>query len=135
MWLTSEAIGTMPPFAGTIDELPAARAWRSQRSVVWRLTGDSPLPGMEPWLPDLGFRVLCQVPLTTTRQRLGVLVFASKDVDDYSAASVEMMEQATTHVAVAVEHALFLERLAALSRTLTTERDRGRLLLRETSAL
>jgi len=127
-------LGPIPPFAGTIDDLPAAGAWRSQRSVVWRLTGDSPLPGM-PWLRDLGFRVLCQVPLTTTRQRLGLLVFASKDVDDYSAASVEMMEQATTQVAVAVEHALYLERLAALSRTLTTERDRVQLLLRATSAM
>jgi formate hydrogenlyase transcriptional activator len=48
---------------------------------------------------------------------------------------VEMMEQAAGQVAVAVDHALNLERLAAVSETLTTERDRVRLLLRVTSAM
>jgi transcriptional regulator with GAF, ATPase, and Fis domain len=128
-------IGPLPPAIGTIDDLPAGRAWRSQRSVVWRLTGDAPLPGMQPWLRDLGFRVMCHVPLTTTRQRLGLLVFGSREVDDYSSALVEMMEQATVQVAVAVEHTLYLERLAVLSQTLATERDRVQLLLRVTSAM
>ena len=128
-------LGPMPPITGTIDDLPAGRAWRSQRPLVWRLTGDTPLAGMQPWLRDLGFRVMCHVPLTTTRQPLGLLVFGSTTVDDYSPAVVEMMEQAATQVAVAVEHAINLERLATLSRTLTTERDRVRLLLRVTSAM
>ena len=126
-------IGPVPP--GTIDDLPAARAWREQRSMVWQLTGDAPLPGMQPWLRDLGLRVICHVPLTTTRQRLGLLVFGSTEVDNYSSATVEMMELASGQVAVAVEHALNLERLAALSGTLTIERDRVKLLLRVTSAM
>ena len=128
-------LGPLPPVTATIDELPAGRAWRSQQSVVWQLAGDGPLLGLQPWLRDLGFRVMCHVPLTTTRQRLGLLVFGSKEVDDYSPALVEMMEQATVQVAVAVEHALYLERLADLGRTLATERDRVQLLLRVTSAM
>jgi formate hydrogenlyase transcriptional activator len=128
-------VGPVPPTTGTIDDLPAGRAWRAQRSVVWRLAGDAPLPGMQPWLRDLGIRVICHVPLTTARERLGLLVFGSTEVDDYSAPMVEMMEQATRQVAVAVEHALNLERLATLSGRLTTERDRVRLMLRVTSAM
>ena len=128
-------IGPVPPIPGPIDDLPAGRAWRLQRPVVWRLTGDGALPGMQPWLRDLGFRVMCHVPLTTARQRLGLLVFASRQIDDYAPAFVAMMEEATAHVAVAVEHALYLERLAALGATLAAERDRVQLLLRATSAM
>jgi formate hydrogenlyase transcriptional activator len=128
-------IGPVPPMPDTIDDLPAGQAWRTQRPVVWRLTADAPLRGAQPWLKDLGFRVICHVPLTTTRQRLGLLVFGSMKADDYSAAMVEMMELAANQVAVAVEHTLDLERLAALSRTVTIERDRVQLLLRVTSAM
>jgi len=128
-------IGPVPPIPETIDDLPAGRAWRSQRPVVWRPTDEARLPGAQPWLRDLGFRVMCHVPLTTSRQRLGLLVFASQEIDDYPPELVAMMEQATAHAAVAVEHALYLERLAALGRTLAAERDRVQLLLRATSAM
>ena len=54
------------------------------------------------------------VPLTTVRQRLGSMVFASGEIDPYSAEDREFMQHVARHVAIAVENALAFEEINAL---------------------
>jgi len=54
------------------------------------------------------------LPLTTVRQRLGSMVFASHDIDPYSAEDRELMQHAARQVAIAVENALAFEEINAL---------------------
>lgn len=54
------------------------------------------------------------VPLTTVRQRLGSMVFASRDIDPYSPEDREFMQHVARHVAIAVENALAFEELNQL---------------------
>ncbi len=112
-----------------VDFGPAGVILRSQHTMVIHLDTEEPLTGMMPSLRDLGFRVVCGVPLTTARVRLGVLIFGSRDAIDYNPDAVALMEQIAGQVALAVEHAVHLERLEALGASLAAERDRVRLLL------
>ena len=61
-------------------------------------------------------------PLTTVRQRLGSMVFASRDVDPYSAEDRELMQHAARHVAIAVENALAFEEINALRQRVEGEK-------------
>jgi formate hydrogenlyase transcriptional activator len=112
-----------------VDFGPAGVILRSQHTMVIHLDTEEPLTGMMPSLRDLGFRVMCGVPLTTARVRLGVLIFGSRDAINYNPDAVALMEQIAGQVALAVEHAVQLERLEALGASLAAERDRVRLLL------
>jgi len=118
-----------------VDFGPAGIVLRSQQTMVVRLDTGEPLTGMMPALRDLGFRIICGVPLTTSRARLGVLVFGSCNAASYDQAAVALMEQITAQVALAVEHAVHLERLEALGASLAAERDRVQLLLRLNNAI
>ena len=62
------------------------------------------------------------VPLTTVRQRLGSMVFASRDVDPYSAEDRELMQHVARHVAIAVENALAFEEINALRQRIEGEK-------------
>ena len=50
------------------------------------------------------------VPLSTVRQRLGSMVFASRAIDPYPAEDREFMQHVARNVAIAVENALALSR-------------------------
>ncbi len=60
------------------------------------------------------FRSGLWFPLTTVRQRMGSMVFASRDIDPYSAEDRELMQHVARHVAIAVENALAFEEINAL---------------------
>ena len=118
-----------------VDYGPAGVVLRSQQTRVVRLDSREVLTGMMPVLRDLGFRIVCMVPLTTPRARLGVLVFGSRDAASYDAAAVAVMEQITALVALAVEHTVQLERLETLGVSLAAEHDRVQFLLRLNNAI
>ena len=118
-----------------IDDGPSATIWRTQQTTVIHLDSDAPLGGTLPFLRDYGFHVLCGVPLTTARTRLGVLAFGSKSATDYTPDAVRLMEQITAQVALAIEHVLQLERLETLGASLAAERDRVQFLLRLNNAV
>jgi formate hydrogenlyase transcriptional activator len=112
-----------------VDFGPAGVVLRSQQTKVVRFDTGEALTGMMPALRDLGFRIICLVPLTTPRARLGVLVFGSRNAASYDDAAVAVMEQITALVALAVEHTVQLERLETLGASLADHRDRLQLLL------
>jgi formate hydrogenlyase transcriptional activator len=62
------------------------------------------------------------LPLTTVRQRLGSMVFASRDIDPYSAEDRDLMQHVARHVAIAVENALAFEEINALRRRVEGEK-------------
>jgi formate hydrogenlyase transcriptional activator len=126
---------SLPMREAPLDYGPAGVVLRAQQTMVVRLDSGQALTGMMPALRDLGFRIICMVPLTTPRARLGVLVFGSCDTASYGEAAVAVMEQITAQVALAVEHAVQLERLETLGASLAAERDRVQFLLRLNNAI
>ena len=118
-----------------MDFGPAGVVLRSQQTIVVRLDAGEVLTGMMPALRALGFRIICGVPLTTPRARLGVLVFGSRDAASYDDVAVAVMEQITAMVALAVEHTVQLERLETLRASLAAEHDRVQFLLRLNNAI
>jgi formate hydrogenlyase transcriptional activator len=76
-----------------------------------------------------GVRSMCLLPLTSPRQRLGVLVFGATYQKDYDAEDLKLMSTVAGHVAVAVENGLNFEQARSYQQLLARERDRLRLLL------
>jgi len=62
------------------------------------------------------------VPLTTVRRRLGSMVFASRELDPYTAEDREFMQHVARHVAIAVENALAFEEINGLRRRIEEEK-------------
>ena len=69
-----------------------------------------------------GMTSFCYVPLTTARQRLGTLAFASKQRAAYDAADVDFLQLVANQVAVAVENALAFDCIDKLKEKLTREK-------------
>jgi formate hydrogenlyase transcriptional activator len=64
----------------------------------------------------------CWLPLTTARQRLGALVFTSRQPAAYAAADLAFLQQVARQVAVAVENALVFQELEARKDKLAKEK-------------
>ena len=81
---------------------PIGRVVSTQQPVVLRLHG-GPAPPVAVALHAAGFRVMCLVPASTRDVHWGVLGIASRDVDDYPPAIVELLWQIASRVARAIE--------------------------------
>jgi formate hydrogenlyase transcriptional activator len=68
-------------------------------------------------------------PVSSSRRKLGVLIFGAIGREQYSEADVELMGSVAAHVSVALESALALESAEAYRQQLERERDRLKLLL------
>ncbi|HWR16074.1 MAG TPA: sigma 54-interacting transcriptional regulator [Terriglobales bacterium] len=68
-------------------------------------------------------------PISTSRKKLGALVFASRKREEFTADSFELMTSVASHVAVALESALATDAAESYQRELAEERDRLKLLL------
>lgn len=84
--------------------------------------------------PELASRIHRAVsgyifPVSTSRTKLGALVFVKHERVEFNAADVELMGSIAAHVAVALENAIAISSVEAYQRDLTRERDRLRLLL------
>ena len=69
-----------------------------------------------------GIQSICWLPLTTVRQRLGALVFASKQPSAYDAADVGFLQLVANQVAVAIDNALAFQEIESLKDQLSQEK-------------
>src|SRR5262249_5061789 len=92
-------------------------------------------PGLKEKLLRCDVRGRCYLPLTTPRQRLGVLVFGSGKPGHYADADLEQLRHIAAQVADAVDRAISYESLRAHQAWLQQERDRFRLLLDVSNAV
>jgi len=107
-----------------MDNSPSERAFLTQQALY--------IPDLEEenqFRPELllqmkrnGLRSGLWVPLTTMRQKLGTMVFASRNLDPYSAKEQEFMLHVARHVAVAVENALAFEEIGKLRERMEEEK-------------
>ncbi len=68
-------------------------------------------------------------PVSSSRRKLGALIFGAAGREKYSEADVELMSSVAAHLSVALESALALESAEAYRQQLEHERDRLKLLL------
>src|SRR5690349_15068227 len=94
-----------------------------------------PLPQLQPALRRCGIRSQVHLPLTTARQRLGVLVFGSERGGTYRREDLDQLLQVAAQVANAVDQAISYESLRSHQDRLQQERDRFRLLLDVSTAV
>ncbi|MDR3750852.1 MAG: sigma 54-interacting transcriptional regulator [Terracidiphilus sp.] len=69
------------------------------------------------------------LPISSSRRKLGVLIFGVSGREQYSSADVELMGSVAAHVSIALESALALESAEKYHQELERERDRLKLLL------
>src|SRR5881296_96476 len=119
-----------------VSESPAGLVWQTQRPlVVPRIDRETRFPEVRRILRAEGMRSFCVLPLTTPLRRLGGLSFASQDEDAFSDADVEVLQELTSQVALAVDNTLHHEAADRAQQELASERDRLRLLLEVNNAL
>src|SRR5881296_3627149 len=119
-----------------VSESPAGLVWQTQQPlVVPRIDGEKRFPEVRRILRAEGMRSFCVLPLTTPLRRLGGLSFASQDEDAFSDADVEVLQELTSQVALAVDNTLHHEATQRAQEELAHERDRLRLLLEVNNAL
>jgi formate hydrogenlyase transcriptional activator len=125
-------------------ELPLATSasgwtWQHQEPLVIpdieQFDSDTRFPALKPALQRCGLRSQCYLPLTTARQRLGVLVFGSASIAQYQRDDLDHLQQVASQVAAAVDQAISYETLRSHQERLQQERDRFRLLLDVTTAV
>jgi formate hydrogenlyase transcriptional activator len=119
-----------------VSESPAGVAWQTQRPlVVPRIDDETRFPEVMRILRAEGMRSLCALPLTTPLRHLGSLGFASQDEDAFSEADVDVLQELTSQVALAVDNTLHHEAANRAQAQLECERDRLQLLLEVNNAL
>jgi len=125
-------------------ELPLATSasgwtWQHQEPLlipdIEQFDSEARFPMLKPALQRCGLRSQCYLPLTTPRQRLGVLVFGSASIGQYQRDDLEHLQQVAAQVAQAVDQAISYETLRSHQERLQQERDRFRLLLDVTTAV
>jgi len=113
-----------------VSESPAGLVWQTQRPLVMpRIDAETRFPVVRDILRGEGMRSFCILPLTTPLRRLGGLTFASQDEDAFSDADVEVLQELTSQVALAVDNVLHHEAAQRAQDQLARERDRFQLLL------
>ncbi len=120
---TSEASPVQAPGALPVDEGPAGWVWQTQQPlIVSNLAEETRWPRLLELVRPLEMHSICDLPLTTARQRLGALAFLSKQVATYDSADVDFLQLVANQVAVAVENALAFECIEKLKEKLTREK-------------
>ena len=107
-----------------VDEAPSGLVWQTQQPLlIPNVEEEARWPRLweELYRPH-GMTSFCYVPLTTARQRLGTLAFASKQRAAYDAADVDFLQLVANQVAVAVENALAFDCIDKLKEKLTREK-------------
>ena len=124
----------LPRERAPVEFGPIGRVVSTQQPIVLKLHG-GPAPPVAVALHAAGFRVMCLVPASTADVRWGVLGIASRDVDDYAPAIVELLGQIASRVALAVEPLGRAGHAVADGDGVQSPVDRTHLLLRLTNAV
>jgi formate hydrogenlyase transcriptional activator len=120
-----ETYEPVPP--GTVillpaEEDPAGLVWQTQQPLITSSVEElTRWPRLLERVQSYGVQSYCWLPLTTARQRLGTLVFTSKQPSSYDNADVGFLQLVANHVAVAVENALAFQEIEALKDKLAKE--------------
>ncbi len=107
-----------------LDRTPSGLVWQTQQPLVIEHVERE---GRWPWLVSHlyrphGMTSFCYLPLSTARQRLGALTFASKQAAAYRVADVGLLQLVANQVAIAVENALAFRCIEELKEKLTREK-------------
>jgi formate hydrogenlyase transcriptional activator len=105
-----------------VDEGPAGWVWRTQQPlIISSLAEESRWPRFRDHMKQR-LNSLCDLPLTTARQRLGALAFGSRQIAAYDAADLDFLQLVANQVAVAVENALAFDEIESLKDRLQQEK-------------
>jgi formate hydrogenlyase transcriptional activator len=121
---TSEPTSPPTGLLNPIEEAPSGLVWQTQQPlIIANVEEEQRWPRLrEQLFRAYGVTSFCYVPLTTARQRLGTLAFASKQPNVYGRADVHFLQLLANQVAVAVENALAFDCIAKLKEKLTQEK-------------
>lgn len=112
-----------PPMVFAFEDDPGGLVLQTQEPlVVVSLAELGRWPRYLEKVEPLGARSVCILPLTTARQRLGTLVFASKQEGAYAGADLEFLTRVAQQVAVAFENALAFECIEHLKEKVEKEK-------------
>jgi formate hydrogenlyase transcriptional activator len=119
---TSEPLTDTPGIVLPVEDDPAGLVWQTQQPLI-----TSSMDELRRWprllerVQPYGVQSYCWLPLTTSRRRLGALVFACKLPSTYDGADVGFLQLVANQVAVAVENALAFQEIQALQDKLSRE--------------
>ncbi|MBX3396867.1 MAG: sigma 54-interacting transcriptional regulator [Phycisphaerae bacterium] len=120
---TEEAIPSRFEIVLSPEDDPAGLVWQTQQPLI-----TSNVEELKRWpqflerVQQYGVQSYCWLPLTTARQRLGALVFTSKQPATYDGSDVHFLQLVANQVAVAVDNALAFEEIEALRDQLAKEK-------------
>src|SRR6266702_1305145 len=114
-----------------LGQTSVGRAIHEQRSVYIADVQNelSQIPELSSRLSLGSIRSAYAFPISTSRKKLGALVFASVTSTEFPPDVVELMTSVSLHVAVALESAIAIDAAESYQHQLAEERDRFRLLL------
>ena len=116
--LQAELPATFP-----VEDTPAGLVLQTQQPLILStLTEIARWPRFLERVQPLGPNSFCILPLTTARQRLGTLVFASREQAAYDDADLDFLQRLAKQVAVAFENALAFDRIEELKEKLEKEK-------------
>ncbi|MBK9128035.1 MAG: sigma 54-interacting transcriptional regulator [Phycisphaerales bacterium] len=105
------------------EDDPAGLVWQTQEPLITSDVAElRRWPGFLERVEPYGVRSCCWLPLTTSRRRLGTLVFVSKRPAAYDGADVPFLQLVASQVAVAVENALAFQEIGSLKDKLAKEK-------------
>ena len=108
-----------------VEETPAGLVWQTQQPIIVPNIAESHRwPQLVERAKVYGIQSTCQLPLTTARRRLGVLVFACKQLSAYEESDVGFLRLVANQVAVAVENALAFQEIEAAFREIEALKDK-----------
>jgi formate hydrogenlyase transcriptional activator len=120
-------LGTEIPYKGTALE----RVIEEQAPVLVSDVGKEifPTPELNARMNPAGLQSAYVAPLSTPREKLGVLVFGTINRSEFSAEDIELMRSVTEHVSGVLESILAVAAAQSYQEQLARERDRLGLLL------
>ena len=121
--------GAVVPEEAAREDTASGWVWQSQRPLIFSdLRQETRFPGTLDGLRERDFCSYCLLPLTTAREKLGVLGIGSSHASAYESTDLKLLERVAALIALAVENELSRQ-------ALQEERRRLQALLKVNAAL
>jgi formate hydrogenlyase transcriptional activator len=119
----AEPLSAEAPSSFSVEDDPGGLVLQNQQPLLFSTLADAARwPRYLERIAPLGVQSICILPLTTARQRLGTLVFASKQEHTYDGVDLDFLGRVAKQVAVAFENALAFECIEKLKEKLHKEK-------------